>query len=207
MAAQHGHVKILELLLSREVDASCLTGDLTALQLAIRFRQSGTVECLINASVDVNALTRAGASALATTAHSGFNQILELCLRKEGDPNLADRSSITSLMIASYRENMDFVKKLVLDGKTDVNTQSFRGLTALICASTQGCSPIVKFLLEHRANANLLAGGNLNALTAAAQKRHGEVIEILLPITHVSSFETFPGRTALTGRSMTLTVS
>lgn len=85
----------------------------------------------------------------------------------------------TALHVACLQGNFSVVKNLIDDMQIDINYLDRTGSTALMYAAYSGHEKIVKFLLEHGANAQIknLKGGT--ALRYAAYAGHKNIVNIL----------------------------
>ena len=62
----------------------------------------------------------------------------------------------------------------------DINVRNRHGMTALMKAAFYGHEPVVRALLEHGANPNLIRGDRFTALALAAFFGHGETVKTLI---------------------------
>ena len=68
---------------------------------------------------------------------------------------------------------------MLIEHQADVNAQDVRGLTALMEAARNGKPEVVKFLLDHGANAELTNCAGEKALTIAQKYKYQDVIRML----------------------------
>jgi len=101
-------------------------------------------------------------------------------------------------MIAAAQGHAETVAALVKAG-ADVNATNTLGRTALMFASSYGFLAIVKDLLGHRADPNIVPKDSISwtALIAAARNGHIDVIRALLDHGADGSIKDKQGKTAL----------
>ncbi|KAL8651576.1 MAG: hypothetical protein Q9210_003175 [Variospora velana] len=178
-AAYCGHLDIVNLLISRDVDVDASEDDETALLSAVRGAQ------LIDAGADVRARSLVGASALHeafTTCH-GFetgailkviDQLLEGGLHIE----IEDDDGRTPLHGAAFNVRVELVDGLLARGaKLDVKDKWQD--TPLDHACLNGHIEVVKFLIGRGAEVNTSSGG-CEGLGRAARIGHLDLIAFLL---------------------------
>ncbi len=105
----------------------------------------------------------------------------------------------TTLILASWKNNIEIVK-LLLEVKTiNVNLQDFDGDSALMCASWNGHIEVVKLLLNiETINVNLQNNCRDTALILASWNGHIEVVKLLLNIETINiNLQNCIGSTAL----------
>ena len=88
----------------------------------------------------------------------------------------------TLLMIASHQGHLTLVRELINHGsKKSINNQDKCGWSALMFAAFTGASiEVVRLLLEHGADINLVNQHDRNALFLASGKGHVEIVKLLL---------------------------
>ncbi len=104
----------------------------------------------------------------------------------------------TPLMIAAAQGHPETVSALIKGG-ANVNATNTLGRTALMFASSNGFTAIVKDLLAHRADPNIVPKDDTGwtALIAAAHKGHVDVIRVLLDHGVDATIKDKEGKTAL----------
>lgn len=104
----------------------------------------------------------------------------------------------TPLMIAAAQGHSETVSALVKAG-ANANATNSHGRTALMFAASYGFIAIVKDLLAHRADPNVVAKDDTGwtALIAAAHKGHVDVIRVLLDHGADFTIKDKEGKTAL----------
>src|SRR5260370_1420216 len=143
-AASVGSVDAVKLLLAAGADAKVKNSfDATALMWGITNLEK--VRLLVDAGVDVNAVTGRGDTALHFAAGAGNVTMVKLLLAKGADVNTATQESIpvrkgpialnhlTALMYAAPYGTPDLVR-LLIDAGAEVNAKDIRDMTPLMLA-------------------------------------------------------------------------
>lgn len=102
-----------------------------------------------------------------------------------------DKKGRTALMIATYNEDNAIAEMLIAAG-ADVNAQDDMLNSPFLYAGASGYVPILKMCLANGANFNVYNRYGGTALIPAAEKRHLEVVKILIaipdfPINHINN--------------------
>jgi ankyrin repeat protein len=139
------------------------------------------VRILPNAKVDFE--DENGDTALMLAVYHGYFNIVKLLLQKGADPNIINakyplRSPV--LIDASGCGNIDIVKEILSDPRTNVNIQNSSGRTALIKAIIYGHTEIVKLLLANGACPNIQDVDGNTALIRVASNDYSSIAKILL---------------------------
>ena len=87
-------------------------------------------------------------------------------------------------------ESGELDELLAILPSADVNARNEHGMTALMRAARQGRTQMVRTLLEHGADPNLVRNDNFTALSLAAFFGHTEIVEMLLGRGAQSDVET-----------------
>ena len=67
-----------------------------------------------------------------------------------------------------------------IDAGANVNEQDHRGFTALMNATSVGATNVVKCLLQHKANPNILDEYGTSALFLAAQEKRKDIFQLIV---------------------------
>lgn len=89
----------------------------------------------------------------------------------------AVKTEWSDLMTASFNGDVEKVNTLL---KEDVNWQDSNGVTALMLASREGHTELVRILLEKGAQVNMQKKFGTSALIIASKRGHTEVVKLLL---------------------------
>jgi len=129
-------------------------------------------------------------------ARSGSSDALMVML--DGDPSIINEKNpegYSPLILAAYYSNTPVVKALLSNGAL-VNEKSGYG-TALMAATVKGKVKIVKILLEHKADPNVVDTNGTTALLYATMFQHSEITALLLNHNADISLKDNRGNTAL----------
>lgn len=101
----------------------------------------------------------------------------------QSKPNLEtkDNKGPTALMLATYNEDTEIAKLLISAG-ANVNAQDEMLNSPFLYAGASGFVPILKLCLDNGADFNVFNRYGGTALIPAAERRHQEIVEILLEI-------------------------
>ena len=120
---------------------------------------------------NLTALGGGGASPTSTNAPSSFGMTdLSLNLEKAQ----ADEKS------AQETREIERMQKLLRDSPDLINAQDPAGQTPLHLAASREQLKVARFLLEHRADPNIVTRENRTPLYVAVQREHLEMVELLL---------------------------
>ena len=150
-AAQYGHDKVLNLLLSHDADATAANHfDETPLMMATRFGHSSTTALLLRNGADKNRSDHRGWTSLMRAAGSGHTKVVVELLKGTGDTlhvDAQDKGRTTALMAACKSGQLD-TASLLLDYDANALLQDENGLTALHHSASAGHDLVVKALLQ-----------------------------------------------------------
>ena len=164
-----------------------------ALQKAVQFGNNEAVQLLLDLSnvdhthnesktcANPNVHSNDGFTALILASECGHQQIVELLLEKQVDPNIQNsENGVTPLILASQFGHYQVVEILLQKG-ADPNIRDNEGFTALILASENNHQQVLELLLEKEVDPNIQNSKNgCTGLIQASQEGHYQVVEILL---------------------------
>jgi Ankyrin repeats (3 copies)/Ankyrin repeat len=149
---------------------------------------------------------KSGMSLPYMAASAGRTDVIKRLIELKVDVNKPIKASLdstsgrgwTPLMIAAAEGHAETVSALVEAG-ANVNATNALGRTALTFASSYGLAAIVKVLLDHHADPNIIPKDSTGwtAVIAAAHNGHLEVVRLLLDHGADVSIQDKQGRTAL----------
>jgi len=225
-ASSKGHSDIVKLLIDSGVDVDIRdTGEnATALINAVRMNHLETAKILIDNGANVNAIHGDHWTSL-TYASSNKNIAMIKLLEKNG-AGKEDLSDKAYLFKAVAKGGLAKVKSLINAGM-DVNTRDNYGMIALVNASRNGHTEIVKFLIDNGADKSyfedaLIATSNIdivkllidygvdinasnryynNALTLAAVYGYSDIVKLLIENGANINYAGEEGSTALMNAS------
>ena len=172
VAACHGHLEIMELLLEAGSDKDeVMIHDFTVLHMAALHGRVDVVGFLLEARADKDAATRRGWKALHLAAYK-------------------------ALHVAGDHKHSDVVR-LLLEAGTDIHVAKQDGSTALHVSAERGHSDIVQLLLEARADTDAATQAGATPLYAATRNGHWNVVQLLLEAGADIQVATQDGRTLL----------
>lgn len=157
LAARQGHIKIIEILLTKGARADMTNSDgLNAIQLLF---ESGhwtsefktTIKMLVHAGADLNAYDDCGKTTLYRAIMRNDSPAALILIELDASVNLADRFGIDPLSIAARQGNLSLVHALVRKGAC-VDGDLDAPYTPLWKAATKGHTEIVQFLLLNGAD-------------------------------------------------------
>jgi len=141
-----------------------------------------TVEVLLSAGADPNAVDNTGASPLYLACESGKTDLVELLLSRGVSPNViaADRTKLP-MHAACKGRHYDLVK-LLLECNADVTLRDDHGKTALHIAAADGCYELVELLLKHGSDVDISDDSGNTALHYGVKNYYSvkSVVDVLL---------------------------
>jgi len=195
-AAGAGHLEFVELLLDHDSEVFCLDEDGgTPLADAAAGGHEDIVELLLEEGADPKYRDKYGKPAIIYAAEKGHRKIVELLAPYASvrDRRLAElrlkfagkgrpTEDVIDFQIAAGRGLLREVQKYVESGK-DVNAITLGGSTALMSAAHGGQIDVLRYLLEHGADPNLVNENGACALGDATNLPRPEAYELLYPLT------------------------
>lgn len=180
LAARQGDVKLLSLLLDRDLDSltKIEQGD-SLLHVAISESRRDILEILLERGVDVEFRSGGGMTPLHLAALRGNLDILEQVLMAGACLESQDSNGKTSLFLAVSSGHRHVVRKLLELG-ANCNCKSKSGQTPLLDATNKGYIEIVKDLLDFDADMNGKNSFGQTSLHIACMQKNKILISILL---------------------------
>lgn len=181
LAARHGHVAAVELLLGAGADLEAKLHDgTTPLLSAAHHGHSAVADRLIAAGADVRAPRKSGATPLYIAAQEGYVAIVRLLLDASAEVDTALKVGATPLYIAAQNGHADAVALLLARGASPAVARG-AGTTPLHAACNEGHEAVVGRLLEAGAEKFRTRGaGGQDALYIAAYHGSRAVVGLLL---------------------------
>lgn len=149
LAAQEGHVPIVELLCAQENDYTTTSG--TPLHAASVGGHTECVKTLVKyRPADINKNTEMGQTALTLACHNGHVECVKtLVEEKDLEINKENKYGKNAFFIAFYKRYKDCVNALLQSNYLDINKRcTFSGETVLSTASRKAELDDVKFLVK-----------------------------------------------------------
>ncbi|KAJ8674875.1 hypothetical protein QAD02_010661 [Eretmocerus hayati] len=167
---------------------------LTPLHLAVQSRSKGIIKILLSKGADVNVKSWSGDTPLTLAAKTGNGSLIDILL-SHNVCNCEDAHHFSHLHIASMRNRVDVVKKLLLidqgehlNSKVLPSSIIWQGYTPLHLAVHFDCIETIEHLLRCGASILAVNSGGLTPLHLADFQRNARVINILLS-AHKNEFQ------------------
>ena len=147
---------------------------------ASRAGKFGSVLHLLKNGVDVNGEDTFGRTALMAASDGGHMEVVKLLLDNGADVNLQSNRGDTTFIGAEDHGDCEIIKFLLGDSADVYLQRTFNRNTALIIASRNGFTEIVKLLLlENGADMTITAKDGKTAKDWALEKGHIDIVNIL----------------------------
>ncbi|MBA3954128.1 ankyrin repeat domain-containing protein [Candidatus Dependentiae bacterium] len=194
VAAKHGHIDLVQLLLSKGAKSDGEQGtvyhyklnDLTPLHAAAKKGHLAIVELLLCKKADVNLLGDYNCySPIHLAVKNEHIAVVKVLLKYGADPNIRNEDDYTSLALAAETGN-ELLVKLLLNKGALLNlhgNDSCAWVTPLHVAAKKGDLALAQLLLDVGADINADLGIDEPGVTAlhwAAENGHVEVVKLLL---------------------------
>jgi len=124
----------------------------TALALAAYLGQRDTVQHLLEAGADPNAVAKneTGFTALTGAVSQNHNEVAKILVEKGANVNYSYEGGFTPLIHAAHAGNLELVK-LLLEKGADPNAKNSEGKTPMAYARDKGHNKVVELLKTHGA--------------------------------------------------------
>ena len=198
MAAENGHLEVIEALIKADADVNASNKNgTTALQVAAINGHLKVVEALIEAGADVNASNNNGVTALQVAAENGHLEVIEALIKAGAKVDQENTNGDTALKYAADHGHVKIVKALIKAG-ADINKSGGENKeTALKYAAQKGHTEVVEALIEAGADVNVSNKIGATALQGAAKNGRLKVVEVLIAARADLAKENKAGLTAL----------
>lgn len=179
LAAQGGHVEVVDLLLTR--GASLDTSTTPALFAACAVGSQDTVKRLVEGGASITHLSADWTSPLMIASEHGHLDVVRfLCKQVDSfHVNIANQAGGTALIYAAAAGHLAVVRYLI-DAGAAINAQTKDGHSALTKAAQRGHTEVVKELLRDRASAAQVTATGHSALVLAALGDYDACVEVLV---------------------------
>ncbi|XP_028989349.1 ankyrin repeat and SOCS box protein 3 [Betta splendens] len=185
LAAQLGHLAVVQLLLKARADVNQLTNDLSCpLYAAVDGGHKEVVELLVRKGAEVNRTHTASCwTCLHQAVYKGYSDIVGI-LVNVCNLEAVDDHRISPLFVAAQYGQLECLKVLA-DAGANVNTQAADLATPLLIASQEGHQACVDFLLDHGADPNIACSNDWPQfpIHAAAEFGHIGILRRLIAVT------------------------
>ncbi|NXR01034.1 ASB3 protein, partial [Sagittarius serpentarius] len=186
LAAREGNVKMLRKLIKQgySIDVPDNRG-WVPIHEAAAHNSSECLRLLVHAAPSddyINSKTFEGMCALHLSARHGSLESVRVLLEDGADPNEVTTEATTPLFLAVENGHADIVKLLLQHGANVKGPHSWSGWNSLHQASFQGCTEIMKILLEKGASKECKDDFGITPLFVAAQ--YGKLESLRLLVSH-----------------------
>ena len=170
----------------------------TALMIACRKGNIEAINVLLNAGADPNIADGEYCTCIHLAVYKGYNKdVLEAMIEHDADVNAANKDSITSLMIACQKGNIEAINVL-LNAGADPNISDGKYGSCIQHAVIGGSSKeVLETIIDHGADVNAKNKHNITALMQACKRGDVEIINILLSAGADSSIADTNGATSI----------
>lgn len=179
-ACIYGHLNVLKHLVEKAgAKLEPVQGtNVSPLWLASGEGKLDIVEYLIKKGENVNEQRLDGISPLTAAVIGSHVSVVKVLMKHGADVSLVDTDGVNALTNAAEVGNVDIISMIV--GDSDVNAISASGYSALVVAAAGGHAEIVKILLTHGADPNLLHLEDVTALMYGASTTSLDVVRNLV---------------------------
>ncbi|XP_067668390.1 putative ankyrin repeat protein RF_0381 [Haliotis asinina] len=187
VAAQHGHRKVVELLLRNGANASYV--DVVGDNLLIWACEGGDVETVklvlsLNI-VDVNSHGCRSKTPVIEAAQHGHRDVVEFLVKKGADVTQVDDIGENTLHWACEGGDLETVKLLLSLNIVDINSHGWRSRTPVMVAARYGSAQVVELLVTKGADVSLVDGVKDNILHYACRGGDIETVKLVLSLNVV----------------------
>lgn len=181
VAAEHGHVEVMERLLrlrgsvdSRD-DEGC-----TPLHFAVRSGHQSALQTLLNAGADPSAQDRYGQAPLYEAVRGGLADVAQTLLDAGASPNCHDSIYTSTPLHEAARGDQVRMKEVLIGAGADVDALNERGRTPLHVAASYGHAGFAEALLDAGADVNRQDHDGQTPLHGPAFFQHLDCIALLI---------------------------
>ncbi len=180
-AAYFGRCDFIPVLLHADADPNAVNENLdTALHFAAGTNELKFIKEILEAmpTLDLAPKNEIGETPLHVAALRGYSELVDFLVQQRSSlMQIRNNNLNLPLHLASWEGHLEIIKLLL--NHENVNTQGFSGRTALYGASCGGHALLVRYLLEHGADPNILDDYLQGPLYASLENKHVDVAFIL----------------------------
>ncbi|XP_058500679.1 ankyrin repeat, SAM and basic leucine zipper domain-containing protein 1 [Solea solea] len=193
-AIREGDVGTVEKLLDNGVDVETPLGyEWSPLMCAVNVANYDLAKLLLDRGATANFSkdnwTVLMANCTASASEDKIAHCMELLLSRNADPNVANRTQMTCLMLAA-KEGYSKVINLLVSHGADINVQEENGYTALSTAVQHGREKAVLKLLQLGADKSIRNKFNNSPADLAVIFKHTQIARILASSANISLTQT-----------------
>lgn len=180
LAAENGHVKVVQMLLEKQVNVYCQDKiGRTALHLAALNGHESVVGSLVAKHDNLDVKDHCGSTALHIACDHGHTGVVRKLVENQASLHVQNSSGLSPLHLAAAG-GCESVVQLLLDMRIDGHVKDHSGRTPLHHAADKGHKAIVKTLLEMGADIDTQDMSGQTALHVATEKGQEDVVRTLL---------------------------
>jgi ankyrin repeat protein len=186
-------LKLLSILIISALPLTATAQTLDDLFRAVDTNNVSEVSRLLSRGMDPNSSDPEGRTLLMRAAWEAQDDLIKVLLERKARVDQRNARGETAIMMAAFRGHLDTVKLLHGRGASIAGP----GWTPLHYAAFNGSTPVVKYLLDSRADIDARAPNGATALMFAARGGHLESAKLLIAQVADVNAESDRGETAL----------
>ena len=154
-------------------------GKKTALMIGCWKGNIEAINVLLNAGADSNITDDVGETCIHHAVNGG-KETLQAIINHGADVNVRDKHSVTALMVACWKENVDAIN-ILLNAGADPTIADTKGFTSIHYSVHVDCSKeTISALIGHGADVNTADKNNETALMQACKMKYADTMSVLL---------------------------
>jgi serine/threonine-protein phosphatase 6 regulatory ankyrin repeat subunit B len=186
IASQEGKTEVVELLLTSGANKSLFfKKGFTPLYVASRNGHDKTVLKLIEDGYNVDITDDDGATSIYVASQNGHHEVVKLLIDNGANPEVGFLGGYSSLYVASQNGHDKVVIELIKSPITRINHCAPNGSHPLYIACQNGCTEVVRILLEHDTNCNTNMSNGYFPLYVAVYKGFYDIVDLLLTKSNI----------------------
>ncbi|XXG98243.1 hypothetical protein Hte_004566 [Hypoxylon texense] len=185
IAARLALVSMIEFLIRKHANPAALNSSFeTVLLVAARLGKQRICQVIMDGFPDkvadfVDFQDQAGNSALYIACERGDEELVQLLLANEADPNKQCQQGWTPMHISAMNNNAH-IMRLLYGAGADHDSKSYDGTTSIIIAAEKGHIEVIRLLLERGANVKAANSSGISAVYQAARTGHLDCVKLLI---------------------------
>ena len=184
VAVRSGNTNIMKILIDAKAPLEAAASELSALLLAMEYKKLSAMRLLLEAkaATDIPG-TDYGSKLLSHAVHIGerYQNDNALKMLLAADPSLASKQHSSRFLGYAYKKKRFSTLQLLLEAHASVDGVTVDGVPILYRAVSDHMTPIVKLIIDAKANLNVRGPEwNDTPLIIASRRRFRDVVELLL---------------------------
>ena len=181
LATQNGDLALSNALLAAKASLDiCAHDGASPLFLAAQEGFAKLASHLISSKADVNMLNNDGASPLYVAAQEAHEDVVATLVRSKADANVVFRGTSTALTHAIGSNAIGVVRALCESPTIDLDIVLKDGTTPVLAAISQSLAPILRVLLNAKAEAGRPDRNGCTPLMVAVDENAPDLVQVLL---------------------------